>query len=64
MDFVWFILFGIERKVDPKSKMSTGEEIAEKIKELGEVIKVAKQEKKPIEEWNDSLQEMLALKVS
>lgn len=44
--------------------MSTGEEIAEKIKELGEVVKAAKAEKKPIEEWNESLQEMLSLKVS
>mmetsp|Transcript_3470 Transcript_3470/g.3284 ORF Transcript_3470/g.3284 Transcript_3470/m.3284 type:complete len:611 (-) Transcript_3470:188-2020(-) len=42
--------------------MSTGEEIAAKIKEIGEIIKIAKAEKKPIEEWNSSLQEMLGLK--
>lgn len=43
--------------------MSTGEEIAEKIKELGAIIASAKKEKKPIEEWKSSLDEMLALKV-
>lgn len=42
--------------------MSTGEEIAGQIATLGEVIKTAKANKKPIEEWKSSLDEMLALK--
>jgi nondiscriminating aspartyl-tRNA synthetase len=42
--------------------MSTGEEITAKITELGAVIAAAKKEKKPIEEWKPSLDEMLALK--
>lgn len=44
--------------------MSTGEEIAAKITELGAIVAAAKKEKKPIEEWKPSLDEMLALKVS
>lgn len=43
--------------------MSTGEEIAAKIGELGEQIKVAKAEKKAKEIWEGALNEMLALKV-
>lgn len=42
---------------------STAEDITVRIKELGEVIKTAKAEKKPKEEWDPSLKEMLALKV-
>lgn len=42
--------------------MSEGEEIANKIKELGVAIAAAKDEKKPIEEWKPTLDEMLALK--
>ena len=42
--------------------MSTEEEITAKIAELGEAIKTAKAEKKPKEEWDGILQEMLALK--
>ena len=44
--------------------MSEGEEIASKIAELGATIAAAKKEKKPIEEWQSTLDEMLALKVS
>ena len=44
--------------------MSTEEEITSKINELGNAIKTAKAEKKPKEEWDPLLQEMLALKVS
>ena len=44
--------------------MSTEEEITSKISELGNAIKTAKAEKKPKEEWDPLLQEMLALKVS
>jgi aspartyl-tRNA synthetase len=51
---------------DHKGKMteapSTAEEIAAKIGELGEAIKVAKAEKKPKEEWEPMLQEMLVMK--
>jgi hypothetical protein len=43
--------------------MSTGEEIAAKIGDLGEQIKVAKAEKKAKEIWEGALEEMLALKV-
>ena len=43
--------------------MSEGEEIAAKVKELGAAIAAAKKEKKPIEEWKSTLDEMLALKV-
>lgn len=43
--------------------MSTGEEIAAKIGELGEQIKAAKAEKKAKEIWEGALNEMLALKV-
>jgi len=44
--------------------MSEEQEIAAKIGELGEKIKAAKTEKKPKEEWEPILNEMLALKVS
>ena len=44
--------------------MSEEQEIAAKIGELGEQIKVAKTEKKPKEEWEPILNEMLSLKVS
>jgi hypothetical protein len=40
------------------------EEISSKIAQLGETIKQAKAEKKPKEDWEPALQEMLALKVS
>jgi hypothetical protein len=43
--------------------MSEGEEIANKIKEIGATIAAAKADKKPIEEWRPFLDEMLALKV-
>ena len=43
--------------------MSEGEEIAEKIKALGAEIAAAKAEKKPKEEWEPTLNEMLAMKV-
>lgn len=43
--------------------MSEGEEIGNKIKEIGNIIAVAKADKKPIEEWKPSLDEMLALKI-
>ena len=46
------------------SNMSEEEEIAKKIGELGEQIKQAKADKKPKEEWDPILKEMLALKVS
>jgi hypothetical protein len=46
------------------AKMSEEQAIAAKIGELGEQIKVAKAEKKPKEEWEPILNEMLALKVS
>ncbi len=39
------------------------EEITSKIAQLGETVKQAKTEKKPKEEWEPALQEMLALKV-
>jgi len=42
--------------------MSDGEEIGNKIKELGAIISSAKAEKKPIEEWKSTLDEMIALK--
>jgi len=42
--------------------MSSEEEIAAKIAQLGEEIKQAKAEKKPQEEWDGILQEMLAMK--
>lgn len=41
----------------------TEEEITGKIVALGDQIKQAKTEKKPKEEWDPLLQEMLALKV-
>lgn len=44
--------------------MSEGDEIATKIVELGAAIAAAKAEKKPKEEWEGTLNEMLALKVS
>lgn len=44
--------------------MSEAEDISNKIKELGDVVAAAKADKKPIEEWKSSLDEMLALKVS
>jgi hypothetical protein len=40
------------------------EELTARIAELGEIVKSGKTEKKPKEEWEPSLQEMLALKVS
>jgi nondiscriminating aspartyl-tRNA synthetase len=43
--------------------MSDGEEIANKITALGAAIAAAKADKKPKEEWEPSLKEMLALKV-
>lgn len=43
--------------------MDTGEEIAAKIGELAEQIKIAKAEKKATELWEGALKEMLALKV-
>mmetsp|Transcript_54724 Transcript_54724/g.81260 ORF Transcript_54724/g.81260 Transcript_54724/m.81260 type:complete len:612 (+) Transcript_54724:51-1886(+) len=42
--------------------MGEKEELTAKIAELGEVIKAAKAEKKPIEEWKPTLDEMIALK--
>ena len=42
--------------------MSSEEEIEGRIKELGELIKAAKADKKPKEEWDPLLQEMLQLK--
>lgn len=53
----------IVEKVKKATTMSTKEEISARIAELGEIIKTAKAEKKPKEEWDPSLQEMLALKV-
>jgi hypothetical protein len=44
--------------------MSEGEEIASKIAAIGATIAAAKAEKKPKEEWESSLKEMLALKVN
>lgn len=43
--------------------MSEAEAIGAKIAELGESIKQAKADKKPKEEWDPLLQEMLAQKV-
>ena len=43
--------------------MGTEEEIAAKIGELGDQIKAAKAEKKPKEEWDPILKEMLDMKV-
>ena len=43
--------------------MTTEEELTKKIGELGEAIKAAKTDKKPQEEWQPILDEMLALKV-
>ena len=43
--------------------MSTEEEITQQIATLGNAIKDAKAAKKPKEEWDPLLQEMLALKV-
>ena len=43
--------------------MSEAEEIATKIVELAATVAAAKADKKPIEEWKPSLDEMLALKV-
>ncbi len=53
----------VVHKVVLDLNMSNGEEIAEKIKELGAIVASAKKEKKPIEEWQSTLDEMLALKV-
>jgi hypothetical protein len=39
------------------------QEITTRIAELGEVVKQGKTEKKPKEEWEPALQEMLTLKV-
>jgi hypothetical protein len=50
--------------LDQYTTMPTEEEIAAQIVALGEKIKQAKAEKKPKEEWDPFLQEMLALKVS
>ena len=44
--------------------MTEEQEIAAKIGDLGEQIKAAKAEKKPKEEWEPILKEMLTLKVS
>ena len=44
--------------------MSEGEEIATKIAALGAEIAAAKADNKPKEEWEPTLNEMLALKVS
>ena len=52
------------RKAYATTGMSEEQEIAAKIGELGEQIKAAKTEKKPKEEWEPILNEMLALKVS
>ena len=46
------------------ANMSEGDEIATKIVELGAAIAAAKAEKKPKEEWEGTLNEMIALKVS
>jgi hypothetical protein len=43
--------------------MPTEEELTAQIAALGEKIKQAKADKKPKEEWEPFLQEMLALKV-
>jgi hypothetical protein len=43
--------------------MSTEEELTKKIADLGEQIKAAKTAKKPKEEWDPLLKEMLATKV-
>lgn len=43
--------------------MSTAEELTAQIASLGEKIKQAKADKKPKEEWDPFLEEMLALKV-
>jgi hypothetical protein len=43
--------------------MSTEEELTAQIVDLGEKVKQAKADKKPKEEWDPFLQEMLALKV-
>ena len=43
--------------------MGIEEELTSKIGELGEKIKAAKAEKKPKEEWDHFLTEMLSLKV-
>lgn len=40
-----------------------GDELTAQIKSLAESIKTAKAEKKPKEEWDPLLKEMLALKV-
>ena len=47
-----------------KMTMTEEQEIAAKIGDLGEQIKAAKAEKKPKEEWEPILKEMLTLKVS
>lgn len=44
--------------------MSTEEELTKQIADLGEQIKQAKADKKPKEEWDPILKEMLALKVN
>ena len=51
------------RTISINKNIMSGEEIATKIKELGAIIAAAKAEKKPIEEWKPSLDEMLVLKV-
>ena len=43
--------------------MSSGEELGQKIAALAAEITAAKKEKKPMEEWKPTLDEMLALKV-
>jgi hypothetical protein len=47
---------------EPAATMSI-EELTARIGELGEMVKTAKTEKKPKEEWEPSLHEMLSLKV-
>jgi hypothetical protein len=44
--------------------MSTEEELTKQIADLGDAIKQAKADKKPKEEWDPLLKEMLATKVS
>jgi uncharacterized coiled-coil DUF342 family protein len=44
--------------------MSTEDELTKQIADLGEAIKQAKADKKPKEEWDPLLKEMLATKVS
>lgn len=53
----------LEDDVSTTSEM-TKEELTAKIAELGETIKGAKADKRPKEEWEPTLNKMLALKVS